>query len=272
VSQIETQYEIRDLKGIQEMAAAEALQKVVWKSDEDFDNKDILTAIQHAGGMVVGAFDPRGTQAGFIFGFPTIHPHVFHSHRLAVLPAHRRHGLGEKLKWFQRDWCLARSIDTVQWTTDPLRTINADLNIRCLGAISKVYYENYYGEMDGINAGAPSDRILMEWNLTAPRVLSRIKGDAPQLDPAGAVAANPGAIGTNKWEVLELDAPLIRINLPEDFGLLLTTDLEMALNWRLHIREALERQLSRGYFISQFTRMNGPAYLLERSPLSQTSQ
>ncbi len=272
MSRSETRYEIRDLKGIQEMAAAEALQKVVWKSDEDFDNKDILTAIQHAGGMVVGAFDPQGTLAGFIFGFPTIHPQVFHSHRLAVLPAHRRHGLGEKLKWFQRDWCLARNIDTVQWTTDPLRTINADLNIRCLGAISKVYYENYYGEMDGINAGAPSDRILMDWHLTAPRVLARIKGEAPQINPAGAAEVNPRAVGTITWEVLDLNAPLILLNLPEDFGFLLSTDLEMALNWRLHIREALERHFARGYFISQFTRINGPAYLLERSPLSLITQ
>ncbi|MCX8955631.1 GNAT family N-acetyltransferase, partial [Ruegeria sp. NA] len=79
------------------------------------DNSDIMLAIQQEGGLVAGAFKDR-RMLGFLFGFPTSHPDAQHSHRLAVHPDSRGMGLGAKLKWYQRDWCLQRGINVVRWT------------------------------------------------------------------------------------------------------------------------------------------------------------
>jgi predicted GNAT superfamily acetyltransferase len=75
-----------------------------------------------------------------------------------------------RLKLYQRDWCLARGIGHVRWTFDPLRTVNATLNIHRLGATSATYLPDYYGEMAGINQGLASDRLLVDWDLAAPVV------------------------------------------------------------------------------------------------------
>jgi chorismate synthase len=255
---------LRDLYGINEMVAAEHLQKVVWGSDDDFDNKDILMAIQFAGGLVAGAFVPSGELVGFIFAFPTSQLHVLHSHRLAVLPEWRSHGLGARLKWYQREWSLARGVELIHWTYDPLRTVNADLNIRCLGGTARTYYKDYYGLMNGINAGAPSDRILVDWQINSPRVVTRIRSPLPQKPYSEAVTANPHQEKAPGEEYLDLDADMVRVNIPEDFGNLLVENQPLALAWRMHTRRLLEHYFSRGYSICQFTRVGGPAYLLEK--------
>lgn len=254
--------ELRDLQGIQEMAAAEELQKIVWESEKDYDNKDILLAIQHAGGLVGGAFIPGKKLIGFVFAFPTIQPHVFHSHRLAVLPEWRNRHLGERLKWYQRDWCLIRGVEVIQWTYDPLRTVNADLNIHRLGATSNTYYEEYYGEMDGINAGAPSDRILVDWHIKSQRVLDRIQTPPRQEERPEAAVANPSRDNLPDEEILSLKSPVVRINIPDNFSTLLVNNRDLALKWRLHTRHLLKSYFSQGYHITDFTRWDGPAYLL----------
>jgi chorismate synthase len=256
--------ELRDLQGIQEMAAAEELQKIVWESEKDYDNKDILLAIQHAGGLVGGAFVPGNKLIGFVFAFPTIKPHVFHSHRLAVLPEWRSRNLGERLKWYQRDWSLIRGVDVIQWTYDPLRTINANLNIHRLGATSNTYYEEYYGEMDGINAGAPSDRIMVNWHIKSQRVLDRIQTPPRQDKRPEAAVANPCRDNLPGEEILTLQAPIVRINIPDNFSTLLVDNRDLALKWRLHTRHLLQSYFSQGYQITDFTRLDGAAYLLEK--------
>lgn len=255
----------RELQGIKEITASESLQKIVWESDNDFDNKDIIIAIQQAGGLVGGAFSEDTRMVGFILTIPSLELHVLHSHRLAVLPGFRNQHLGEKLKWFQRDWALARKIKSIQWTYDPLRTPNADLNIRRLGATANIYYEDYYGPMDGINSGIPSDRILAQWQIKSQRVIARCSSkhlqeqsfDIPCINTLKGISPNE--------ERLDIQEPLVRMNIPDDIGTLITLDKDLALTWRLHIRRLLKSYFSRGYVITEFTRQNGPAYILENS-------
>ena len=130
-----TDVAFRDLHGMAEFRAAEDLQRQVWGEGDQPDPADLMFVIQAEGGLVGGAW-LDGRLMGYVFGFPTRDPQVQHSHRLAVLPEARGLGLGIKLKIYQRDWCLHHGIARVRWTFDPLRAVNASLNIHSLGAES----------------------------------------------------------------------------------------------------------------------------------------
>ncbi len=222
---------IRELGSVAELKRAERFQKEVWGDDDKPDNSDILLAIQHEGGLVAGAFKD-GRMLGFLFGFPTSEPDVQHSHRLAVHPDSRGLGLGARLKWFQRDWCLARGVTMVRWTYDPLRSINAGLNIARLGATVGTYHQDYYGEMEGINAGVPSDRLVAEWRLEDPEVERRAR------DPRAAPSAAPD------------DALFVMI--PGDFAAMLSQAPEMAMAERLRVRHEITTAFANGFRIVGF--------------------
>jgi predicted GNAT superfamily acetyltransferase len=189
-----TDIRIRELRGIAEFRKAEGLQTEVWGRGDTPDPADLMMVIQEEGGLIAGAFK-EDRLVGYVFGFPTRDPGVQHSHRLAVAPDMRGRGLGAELKWFQRDWCLARGINHVRWTFDPLRITNARLNLNRLGGRSCTYLVDYYGEMGGINKGLPSDRLLVDWRLDDPIVAQRAYGSRS----AGAVAGSL-FVPTVRWE------------------------------------------------------------------------
>lgn len=218
--------EIRELSGLAEMRAAEDLQRAVWGADDPPDNSDLLLVVQHEGGLVAGAF-AEGRMLGFLFALPTATPGVQHSHRLAVLPQARGLKLGARMKWFQRDWGLAHGVELVRWTYDPLRAVNAGLNIAGLGAQVRTYHRDYYGPMVGINAGLPSDRIVAEWRLTAPEVALRASGAKP------AVTGQP-------------------VPIPRDIDALIAADPAAALQARMQLRATLEAAFAAGQAIIGF--------------------
>ena len=221
---------LRDLASLAEMKAAEDFQRSVWGKDDPADNADLMMAIQHEGGLVAGAFDGDRMLA-FLFAFPTSDPIAQHSHRLGVHPDAQGQGLGARMKFYQKDWCLERGITHVRWTFDPARRANAVLNIHRLGATSNTYYRDYYGAMEGINAGVPSDRLLADWDLTR----------------ADGATANP----------------VDTVPIPADFARLVADDPATALSERLRIRQALEAGFADGLQIAGFDRREN-AYLLAR--------
>lgn len=222
---------LRELDSLAEMKDAEQFQRLVWGKDDPPDNSDMLLAIQHEGGLIAGAFEAE-RMIGFLFGFPTSDPKAQHSHRLGVHPDRQGRGLGLHLKRFQMDWCLARGIQKVRWTYDPIRRANAVLNIDRLGATARTYYRDYYGPMEGINAGVPSDRLLADWDLTRP---------------------------TNPDVSAEQTVPI-----PADFARLVQDDLKTAQSERLRVRAALESAFADGLHIARFDRAQN-AYLLARA-------
>lgn len=219
---------IRELSGMAEFRMAEDLQRAVWGEDDLADPYDLMMVIQHEGGFAAGAFLDDAL-VGYAFGFPTRERHIQHSHRLAVLPQAQGRGLGARLKWYQRQWCLERGITHVRWTFDPLRARNAALNIGRLGAVVTTYYPDYYGRMVGINAGTPSDRVLADWYLDTPDVADRAAGVPP--------SATPGER---------------EIAIPRDFAALLVDDPETALSERLRVRSEIRDALTEGLALTGF--------------------
>jgi chorismate synthase len=256
--------EIREVQGVTEMIAAEKIQQAVWGWEAIPHPKEILIPIQHEGGLLVGAFGPAGEMVGMVFGFPTRQVDVQHSQLLATLPEWRGCGIGARLKWFQRAWCLERGIQHVRWTVDPLRAANAELNIRHLGGIASTYYNDYYGAMQGIDAGAPTDRLLIEWDLGHPRVAALTNRLPEDTGFPNAIPLNRVQNGKPEGVKVEPGMPQVLLRLPVDFVEIARGDPALALEWRIQTRAIFQGYFSMGYSVTGFTRQGGPAYLLER--------
>jgi predicted GNAT superfamily acetyltransferase len=149
------------------------VQLEVWGySDSDLIPKRVFIVAERIGGQVLGVFDGKQV-VGFAMAFPGYRdgkPYL-HSHMLAVLADYRNAGLGRRLKLAQRDDALARGIELMEWTFDPLEIKNAHLNIARLGAIARRYMRNIYGPSTSpLQGGLPTDRLIVEWWLRSERV------------------------------------------------------------------------------------------------------
>jgi len=164
---------LRRCQGIDELRACVALQKEVWNfSDAELVPLRMFVVADKVGGQVMGAFD-GSEMVGFALSVPgTRSGHIYlHSHMLAVRKDHRNGGLGRRLKLLQREDALARGIELIEWTFDPLEIKNAYLNLEKLGAIARRYNINQYGITSSpLQGGLPSDRLIAEWWLKSKRV------------------------------------------------------------------------------------------------------
>jgi len=143
------------------------LQEAIWGfSDIDLLPVRFLVVASHIGGQVFGAYD-GGRMVGFCLAIPGLKPDgkaYLHSQMLGVLPEYQNSGLGRRLKLRQRDNAIARGIDLIEWTFDPLEVKNAYFNIGRLGVVVRRYVRNQYGASSSRFAGAlPTDRCVAEW-------------------------------------------------------------------------------------------------------------
>jgi predicted GNAT superfamily acetyltransferase len=164
---------VRTCQGLEELRACVALQKEVWNfTDAELVPLRMFVVAEKVGGQVMGAFAGR-EMVGFALSVPGTRSGCvyLHSHMLAVRKDHRNSGLGRRLKLFQREDALARGIELIEWTFDPLEIKNAYLNVEKLGAIARRYNINQYGITSSpLQGGLPSDRLIAEWWLKSRRV------------------------------------------------------------------------------------------------------
>lgn len=182
---------IRRCEGLDELRACVALQKEIWNfTDAELVPLRMFVVAEKVGGQVMGAFDGR-EMVGFALSVPgTRSGRVYlHSHMLAVRKDQRNGGLGRRLKLLQREDALARGIELIEWTFDPLEIKNAYLNIEKLGAICRRYNINQYGITSSpLQGGLPSDRLIAEWWLKSKRVEALSEtGKTPVFDQRAAI-------------------------------------------------------------------------------------
>jgi len=169
---------IEDLKTEAQFREVVNVQETIWGfSDIDLLPVRFFVVASKIGGQVFGAYD-NGRMVGFCLAIPGLKPEgkpYLHSHMLGVLPEYRNAGLARRLKMHQRELALARGIDLIEWTFDPLEIKNAYFNIAKLGAIVRKYVRNLYGASSSpLAGGLPTDRCVAEWWIREPRVAGQV--------------------------------------------------------------------------------------------------
>jgi predicted GNAT superfamily acetyltransferase len=232
--------EIRDLETHAELRACVALQRATW--GEEFTELvpvAILQVVQYIGGIAAGAFNTRAELVGFVFGISGIEQSshglvpVHWSDMLAVRKDMRNQGIGERLKRYQRDALLARGVQKVYWTFDPLDAKNAYVNFARLGVIAREYRADMYGETDSpLHRGIGTDRLIAIWPIATKRVEERLTGIRRLPATAGAV----------------------RIDVPLDIHDLNAREPKVAREWRERTRAAFSNWLQQDYVVVDFLR------------------
>ena len=266
---------IRDLSEHADLQALLDVLALVWPRPDGSApmGVEVLRALAHAGGMVLGGFHAGelvGGAIGFV-GAPEPSPGAetgrrsepmrVHSHIVGVLPRAQGRSVGTRLKWHQREWCLVRGITEMTWTFDPLVRRNTWLNLTRLGAEVTEYHEDFYGPMiDDLNAGLPTDRCVATWRLDSPRVRAAATGRvhpptfADLRAGGGLVVLEPDPDGHPHATRPGPDARCRLVRVPADLTELRGQGPDLLLRWRLALRDVLGSALADGLRLAAVTR------------------
>ncbi|MCO8274107.1 GNAT family N-acetyltransferase [Actinoplanes sp. TRM 88003] len=232
-------------------------------------SRELLRAMSKAGNYVAGAFDETGLVGACAAFFAAPDRHEIHSHIAGVARAARGRNVGWALKLHQRAWALDHGMSRISWTYDPLVSRNAYFNLVKLGGAPVQYLPDFYGPMgDAINGDDATDRLLLQWDLTAPRVDQVARGERPQrwdaemLRAAGAVTAL-GRTPSGEPVPGEADGRIVLVAVPPDIEALRRTDPAGARRWRVAVREALGPLIDGGARVTGFDRAGW--YVVERT-------
>ena len=263
-------FEFRELTRIEDIRLVQEMERRIWGGDDiDISPVLLMVALVKAGALVLGAF-LEGRMRGFAFSVPgDRHGHRLHwSHMTGVDEALRSSGLGTQLKMEQARRVRARGYSRIQWTYDPLQSLNAHLNLVKLGASADEYAEHVYGNSTSdLHRGAPTDRFIVTLLLDEAGVPMR----SPRLARAQEEGVAAGTVATQDgWDVYQANAalptaPVIRIPVPARFSAMLQEAPELALAWRMQTRAQFEALFAAGYEAVSFRRVGeGGEYLLVR--------
>lgn len=247
--------EVRPLRTHEEFARCVELQNDVWGAE--FSERvpaALLKVTQRIGGIAAGAFDGDDL-LGFVFGMTGLEDDrlVHWSDMLAVREDVRDHGIGRRLKEYQRDTLLARGIRRMYWTFDPLVSRNAHLNINRLGAHVVEYVPNMYGgdTSSVLHRGLGTDRFIVAWDLDRePPAVTRVSRsvlESPLLNPVGA----DGLPVVPDLTAHARDA-VVRIAAPAAIDQVQAESISTATRWRVSTRCAILWAVDAGYRVTGF--------------------
>ena len=245
---VDTAVEFRELTSVEDLRLMQAMEQRVWAC-EDIDVSPVLllVALVKSGALALGAF-VDGAMKGFAFSVPgDRHGHRLHwSHMTGIDDDLRSGGLGTQLKLEQARRVAARGYTRIQWTYDPLQSLNAYLNL-------------VYGDSSSdLHRGAPTDRFIATWDLDAAGTPMR-SSLLTRLDGTTAVAAGVVTRDATGWDrYVPADAlpssPIVSVPVPARFSAMLPDAPDLALAWRLQTRAQFEALFASGYQAVSFRR------------------
>lgn len=239
-----SQIEIRPLHENADLLEAVRLQKIIWGfADVDLLPPRMFVVATKIGGQLFGAFDGN-EMVGFCVAIPGLKPgggYYLHSHMMGVLAEYQNRGIGRKLKLAQRQEALARGVELIEWTFDPLEIKNAHFNIERLGAVVRRFVPNQYGiSSSPLHGGLPTDRCVAEWWISSSRVRAILDEKRPLR--------------------LTVDA---RIEVPNEIAEAKKSDPRRARAIQTAVRTGFERWLGKGLAVVGYEiTSGGGAFLL----------
>lgn len=254
---MKTAWNCQILHSISDLEKLVDLEIIVWNlQPRDAVPSSLLHVIASNGGLTSGVFDGDAL-VGMALALPVPRGKrwVLWSHMAGVHPDYQGKGIGFALKQFQRAWALEHGYTSMSWTFDPLQPGNANFNLHQLKATSQIYHVNFYGELsDGINTGLPSDRLEVVWDLRQKQ--SKKVREVNDLQEANRL------LWADEKDCPKLNAsfddalPFYFAEIPADLAALKQSAPDLALAWRLALREALQAAFARGYTATDFISWN----------------
>ena len=268
---------IRTINQFPDVKQVENVQIETWGIPErDVIPARLLHALQNNGACLIGAFDGSDL-VGFVFGslgtVESLKERIdqvaaarlqMYSVTMGVLPSYQHIGLGFRLKLAQREFALRIGVRLITWTYDPLESRNGHFNNRKLGAISHRYFRDFHGPMSGINLGLPTDRFYVDWWVTSNRVQSRVTSRRGPLNldaytSGGAIIVNEairaqGKLPEPQKVFIKTDNRIILVEIPVNFQEIKREDMDLAIAWRLHLRDLAESHFDKQYVVTDFVR------------------
>lgn len=253
---------VRELTSVDDIRLVQEMERRVWAYDDiDLSPVPLLVAAIKAGALMLGAFVDGRIEA-FAVSLPADrHDQRVHwSHILGVSEAWRGAGLGTHLKFEQARRVAARGYSCIQWTYDPLQSVNAYLNLVKLGARATEYAEDVYGvSSSALHRGAPTDRFIVSWDLDPTGTPIR---DRRAALPQDADAVRAGRVSSiDGWDAYQPradlpDASVVLVPVPSRFSAMLQEAPELATAWRLQTRAQFTALFALGYEAVSFRRID----------------
>ena len=272
---------IRPVTDVADARKLEEIQSQTWgMSDIEILPGRFLHAMHFNGACLLGAYD--GTQLiGFVFGLlgtvEGMEDRIdqvaaarlqMYSAIMGVLPEYQSAGVGYRLKVAQREFALRIGVRLITWTYDPLEGRNGYLNVRKLGVVCNQYERDFHGEVGGINAGLPTDRLYVEWWVTSNRAKGRLAARRPPLTldnymSGGAIIVNRSDHDTREFVIPPADFERVGsrfalVEIPNSFQKIKEQDMGLARVWRAHTRELFEFYFAQNYLLTDFIRFEDP--------------
>ena len=161
-----------------------------------------------------------------------------------------------------------------------MRSINANLNVRKLGAVISAYHPDYYGSLQNhFSRGLATDRVWAHWYVASSRVRQRL------LHPPPLLKREPPLVQVTVWGAddegrkhlqdfdLECSQPEFLVEVPDDFEAIFQENLSLAADGQVKIRKIFHHYLNQGYLAADFLVVSGPPrrtfYLFTKTPLKQ---
>ncbi len=243
------QFEIRECVSIEDLSECVALQREVFVLPEiEISPVRHFIVSRNAGGFTLGAFSGEKL-IGFVLSVAAFfgNERFFYSHMTAVKKAFQSHGIGAKLKWAQREQALAKGVNFIKWTFQPVQARNAFFNLEKLGATVRHYEPNFYGTDysttgdESEKLGLDSDRLFAEWHLESEKVKKFAKGE----------------------NFVETGEVVKTIVIPKDWNNLVKTNMQKAIAEQARIKGEFQTAFAEKLICRKFERdEQNPAYLL----------
>lgn len=241
--------EIRECESVAELSECVSLQREIFALPEmEISPVRHFVVTRYAGGFTLGAFS-NDNLIGFVLSVPAFFgdERFFYSHMAAVRKDFQSGGIGARLKWAQREAALARGVNFIKWTFQPIQARNAFFNLEKLGATVRRYEPNFYGtdystSVDqSKNINLDSDRLFAEWQLESERVFTLARGETFE----------------------EQDAAVSEIEIPTDWNSLVESDAKKAVAEQARIKREFQAAFAENLVCRRFERGGqNPKYLL----------